>query len=241
MLVSVLSESLTTSLNRPSSQLRESMKRPSFALWACALLLLVLGGFALADRRLSHRTSRPEPNNPRATDRHYVSPPQLVRGDDTDTTTLDGTDQHGVQRSWNELSAGKPVVVVFVKAGCPCSIEFEPYFHRVAMTYPDAIRFVTIINGDVPTAQRFATDNHVSYPVLADESHTLIKRFHAKHGATVVLLSPSGKREAHWPGCSREMMRELSERIAQMSGVREQQIDLTGLPSALTAGCAYSQ
>jgi len=218
------------------------MKRPSFALWACAVLLLVLGGFALADRQLSYRAprSQTEPSNSRPADRHYVSPPQLGQSNDTETT-LEGTDQYGVRRSWPDLSTGKPVAVVFVKAGCPCSVEFEPYFHRVAAAYPDAVRFVTVINGDVPAGRRFADDNHVSYPVLADESQTLINRFHAKHGATVLLLSPSGKREAQWPGCSREMMRELSERIARLSSVREEQIDVAGLPSALTAGCAFSQ
>ncbi|MCE9566926.1 MAG: redoxin family protein [Planctomycetes bacterium] len=217
------------------------MKRPSFALWACALLLFVLCGFAVADRQFGNRAPRPESTSPRTADRHYVSPPQLVQSSSDTDATLTGTDQNGVHRTWNDLSAGKPVVVVFVKNGCPCSVEFEPYFHRVAAAYPDAVRFVTIINGDVPTARRFTADNHVAYPVLADESQTLIKRFHARHGATVVLLSASGKREAQWPGCSQEMMRELSERIARMSSVREEHVDVAGLPSALTAGCAFSQ
>jgi peroxiredoxin len=219
------------------------MKRTRFALWVCALLLLVLGGFAVADWQLGQRAARPNGVSPRIADRHYVSPQQLADGHTTETrdAPLSGIDQHGVPRSWSDLSTGRSVALVFVKDGCPCSVEFEPYFHRLAAAYPEAVRFVTIINGDVRTARRFADENHVPYPVLADEAHALITRFHAEHGATVVLLSASGKLEGRWPGCSREMMCELSGRIARISQFREEMIDVAGLPGALTAGCAYSQ
>ncbi|MGL5096490.1 MAG: peroxiredoxin family protein, partial [Planctomycetia bacterium] len=145
------------------------------------------------------------------------------------------------QRSWQDLSGGKPVVVVFVKNGCPCSAEFEPYFHRVAAAYPDSVRFAAVIDGDVPAARRFAGDNHVPFPVIADESKAIIERFRAEHGATVVLLSPSGKRAARWPGCSQEMMRDLGALVARLGDVPEQPIKVVGLPGALTAGCAYTQ
>lgn len=217
------------------------MNRTRVALWICAALLLAAGGIAVADRRLGRESPSPVPFAPRPADRHYVSPQQLAQAGavDPDAGSLAALDQHGEHRTWNDLSAGRPVVLVFVKAGCPCSVEFEPYFHRLAAAYPSAVRMVTIINGDVPTARRFADENQTPYPVLADAERAIIKRFHAEHGATVVLLSPSGKIETRWPGCSQDMMRDLSERIARLGQIEMQSMDVAGLPGALTAGCTY--
>jgi hypothetical protein len=38
----------------------------------------------------------------------------------------------GKRREWQDLAAARPVVAVFIKRGCPCSVEFEPFFHRLS-------------------------------------------------------------------------------------------------------------
>jgi len=146
----------------------------------------------------------------------------------------------GRRRTWQELSGGDPVVVVFIKKGCPCSVEFEPFFHRLYRAYAESVRFVGVIDGGVETARRYAEDNHVPYLVLADPERVLISRFRAENGAYVALVTPAEVLDTLWPGCSAEMMRELSRRIAYLAGVEEQSIETTDLPTALTTGCPFA-
>lgn len=155
--------------------------------------------------------------------------PLIVMGDD------------GRRREWKELAAARPVVVVFIKAGCMCSLEFEPFFHRMARAYQGAVRFVGVIDGRVEMARQYVESNHVPYLVLADPGSETISRFRAKNGAYVALVTSGGTIDTLWPGCSAGMMHELGQRIALLSGVEEQPVDTSGLPSVLTTGCPYKQ
>jgi peroxiredoxin len=141
---------------------------------------------------------------------------------------------------WAELSAGRPLVLVFIKKGCPCSVEFEPFFHRVEKSYRDCVRFAGVIDGPADVARRYAQANQVPYPVLADAERQLIGRFQAESGAYVALVTPAGVLDTLWPGCSAEMMRELSRRIAALAGVEERPVDCTRMPNALMTGCRFS-
>jgi hypothetical protein len=147
----------------------------------------------------------------------------------------------GRQRDWNELSGGQPVVIVFIKQDCPCNIEFEPFFHRLYQSYKDSARFVGVIDGGVETARRYANANRVPYLVLADPEQVLISRFRVENGAYVALMTPAGVLDTLWPGCSTEMMRDLSRRIAARAGVEEQPVATSGLPDVLTTGCPFAR
>jgi peroxiredoxin len=143
-------------------------------------------------------------------------------------------------RTWQELSGGHPVVVVFIKKGCPCNVEFEPFFHRLYQAYRASVHFVGVIDAGVETARQYAEDNHVPYLVLADSERALISRLRAENGAYVALVTPAEVLDTLWPGYSAEMMCELSRRIAKLAGVEEEPVDTTGLPSALTTGCPFA-
>jgi peroxiredoxin len=146
----------------------------------------------------------------------------------------------GRRRTWQELAGGHPVVVVFIKKDCPCNVEFEPFFHRLYRAYRGSVRFVGVIDGGVETARRYAENNQVPYLVLADPERALISCFRAENGAYVALVTPAEVLDTLWPGCSAEMMRDLSRRIAEIASVEEQPIETTGLPSALTTGCPFA-
>jgi hypothetical protein len=146
----------------------------------------------------------------------------------------------GKRRNWKELAAARPVVMVFIKRGCPCSVEFEPFFHRLSRAYRGPVCFVGVIDGGVETARRYSEANRVPYLVLADPRRVLISNFRAENGAYVALVTPAGILDTLWPGCSAEMMLELSRRIAHLAGIKEQRIETTGLPNVLTTGCPFA-
>jgi hypothetical protein len=179
-----------------------------------------------------------------AAEKHYVTPQQLVAAGAMSAhalgpLTVVGHD--GRRLEWKELAEGRPVVVVFIKAGCPCNVEFEPFFHRLARAYHESVCFAGVIDGPVETARQYAESNHVPYLVLADPGRGVISRFRAANGVYVALVTPAGTIDTLWPGCSAGMMLEMSRRIADLASVEEQPIETSGLPSVLTTGCPFAE
>jgi peroxiredoxin len=203
-------------------------------LWFTGLVLLawaaLLGVSALGNRW----PQPPRPPAPRAElpQTHHVTPKQL-------TAAGSLTDRPAPMLDTLGHDGRRPLVVVFLKAGCPCSPEMEPFFHRLHRLYQDPVRFAAVIDGPDDVARAYAADNRVPYPVLADPAKTLIRHYHAENSAYVVLIDPRGRIDALWPGVSADMMHELGRRAARLAGVAEAPVDTRGLPAALTTGCPF--
>jgi peroxiredoxin len=177
-------------------------------------------------------------------ERHYVTPNQLeTSGEAAGRQVMRGTllASDGRYVDWDDLSAGRPIVVVFIKDGCPCSIEFEPFFHRVARAFAEHVQFVGVIDGACDVASAYVAANDVPYPVLADPDRALIRDFAAKNAAYVALVSAEGIVDAMWPGCSAEMMQDLCGKMAARVGINEPPIDFLGMPGPLTTGCPFRE
>lgn len=159
---------------------------------------------------------------------------------DRNLADLEAKGHDGVQRGWTELSAGQAVVFVFVKVGCPCNVEFEPFFRRVEQLYRGSVRFVAVIDGTVEDALEYAGEMKVPYPVLADPGSTLLRRFGAENGGYVVLLAPDGTVNGFWPGCSADGLRDLGRRIARLAMIEERPLDISGMPGPLITGCPFA-
>lgn len=208
-----------------------------------ALLVALVGGAWLllddADRQIL--ANAPD-STARTQQPHYVTPQQLKASNAMVDGVVDGltvTTSDGSSLGWSELSDGAPVVLIFVKQGCPCSIEFAPHFQQVEATYRGAVRFADVIDADVARAGRWKHDHDVAYTVLSDADRKLIRRFGAKNGAYVALLSPDGRIDRFWPGFSRDALRELVGRIAVLTGRTPRAVDPGDLPAALTSGCPF--
>jgi peroxiredoxin len=225
-----------------------SRERGSTRQWPLptAIVAVLLGAWAvifwMAGRRPAALPTS-APAQQLAAEKHYVTPQQLVAcgamsARSLGPLTLVGHD--GRRREWSALAAARPVVVVFIKAGCPCSVEFEPFFHRLARAYRGSVCFAGVIDAPVETARQYAESNHVPYLVLADPGKDLISRFGATNGAYVALVTPAGTIDTLWPGCSAEMMLEMSRRIADLAGIEEQRVETSGLPGVLTTGCPFA-
>ena len=146
----------------------------------------------------------------------------------------------GVRFTWPGEGRARPLVLVFIKRGCPCSVEFEPLFHRLAGRYRDVADFVGVIDAGADLARAYAVANKVPYRVLADPDRTIVMRLGAKSGGYVALLGSSGEVDTLWPGCSADMMRELGRRIAALGAAAERPIDVSEMPKVLTTGCPFS-
>jgi AhpC/TSA family len=202
--------------------------------WAVLWWLTDLGMEATSSRR-------PDVSRP-ATNKHYVTPAQLVESGglaDRKVRSISAVARDETVFSWAGMSGARPLVLVFIRRGCPCSVEFEPFFHRLAGRYRDVAEFAGVIDAGADAALAYATANKTPYRVLADPDRAVIDRFEAKNGGYVALLRPEGAIDTLWPGCSAEMMRELGRRIAELGAVTERPIDVAGMPGALTTGCPF--
>jgi peroxiredoxin len=173
---------------------------------------------------------------------HYVTPRQVAKSNAMvrqAVTGVDATDQEGTRRDWSAISGGQPVVLVFVKEGCPCNVEFEPFFQRVEHLYRGKVRFAAVIDGDDAAARAYAAELKTPYPVLADPNRELIRRFKAENGGYVALLTSDATIDGVWPGCSADGLRDLGRRIARLSGVQERPLDTSGMPGPLITGCPF--
>jgi peroxiredoxin len=161
---------------------------------------------------------------------HYVTPRQVAASNAMVDRVVD----------LEEFAAeGRPVVLVFIKAGCPCSVEFEPFFHRVEKLYRDEVRFAGVIDASAEEANAYRAAQHVPYPVLADPRRRLIRRFRVENGGYVALLTPDGVIAGFWPGCTAVTLEQLGGRIARLVGVPQRPLDMSGMPASLITGCPF--
>lgn len=205
------------------------------------LFALTLAGIAFASLWAMRPTSTPfTPTTVERFERHFVTPDDLSAAErlarqpaePIATTAHDGTSFR-----WPDAANSRPLALVFVKAGCPCSEEFEPHFRRLHTAYGDVVTFAAVVDGDVPAAREFVDRVRLPYPALADPAGDLGRRFHARNGGYLALLTATGTVDSLWPGCSTDLFADLGRHLAASAGVAERPLDLTGLPGAAVTGC----
>ncbi|APW62843.1 peroxiredoxin family protein [Paludisphaera borealis] len=139
-----------------------------------------------------------------------------------------------------ELTRKGPVVLAFIKEGCPCSIESQPYFNRLFEAYGAKVPFFGVIDGPVNRAGKWGRVNHAAFPILSDVDLTIIHDYKAESSAYLALVSQGGTIEKLWPGYSVEMLNEVSARLAKFAGMDVQPIDTTGAPQGeMLTGCPF--
>ncbi len=175
-------------------------------------------------------------------EKHFVTLPQLAESGSMTTFRLGSrpvVDTNGERRDWTGLLRGRPALVVFIKQGCPCSVEFEPYFQGLVKQYRDRVAFVGVFDGTPAEASEYAVANRAHYPIVADAKLELVRAFKVKNGGYVGLLRSDGAIETLWPGFSASMMSELNDAVARSAGTTPRTIETNGLPATLTTGCPY--
>ena len=197
----------------------------------------------LADRERSEIPAREIIPAKPAVEKHFVTPEQLVECGALAERRIEpfsAVAHDGARFTWPAAGGARPLVLVFIKRGCPCSVEFQPFFHRLEQRYRDAADFVGVIDADADSARAYAAANKVPYRVLADPDRAIIARFEARNGGYVALLGGNGQLDTLWPGCSAEMMRALGRRIAALRAIEERSLDVSNLPKVLTTGCPFA-
>lgn len=147
----------------------------------------------------------------------------------------------GKQISLKQLAGEKPVVVYFIKEGCPCSQTYEPFIQEFASNYADVAHVVGIIDGDADTARRWSSRYVNRYPIANDPTNATMIRWGATNSAFTALVDQQGKLVAYWPGYSRWMLEEMSQKLAELAGVPRRRLAVLDAPSQLYTGCSFGE
>ena len=144
----------------------------------------------------------------------------------------------GKSHTLGELCRTGPVVLTFVKDGCPCSEAAQPFFNQIQAAYPGA-EFLGVIDAESEKARRWAKKFRVDYPILLDPACAIVRAYKVENSAYVVLVDARGRILKHWPGYSTSMLRELGATLAELTHTAEKLTNLTDAPIEPFSGCPF--
>lgn len=148
-------------------------------------------------------------------------------------------DSEGKDQTLAGIRGEKPGVLVMTKEGCPCSIESQPFFNKIAEHFEERVAFLGIIDGDPQVGKKHKTDFSVPYPMLSNTEIEVFKQYQAKQSVYIFLISADGTLEQVWPGYSKSMLEELNSKLAAASDMPPAQLDLQMAPEEMTSGCYF--
>lgn len=135
--------------------------------------------------------------------------------------------------------SGKPKVLIMTKDGCPCSMEAQVNWNRMAIHYGGAVEFLAIMDSDAQGARDFQLDFGVPYTILCSTDDKVFRLFGAKQSVYTYFVSATGTIEAVWPGYNLDMVKDLNVRLADATGKSPWDIDQAMAPPTMTSGCYF--
>jgi peroxiredoxin len=175
-------------------------------------------------------------------EKHRVTPAMLAATGAMATTPAPslrarGTD--GVDHDLGELIRSGPLVLVFIKHDCPCSVDAQRFFNRLHIAYGKKVRFLGVIDRDADGGRAWGQQNRTSFPLLADPGLSIVRAYKAESSAYLAVVAKGGTIDCLYPGYSTTMLSEASERIARLAGVEAVPIVSAGAPDELSTGCPF--
>lgn len=150
-------------------------------------------------------------------------------------------DTNGKFISLRQLRTEKPVIVYFIKEGCPCSETYEPFIQEFARNYLDVAHFVGVMDGTPDDAKLWSKRFVDPYPILNDPSNKTMNDWEATNSAFTALVDKNGNLVAYWPGYSRWMLEELSQKLSELTNVPRRRLSILDAPSQLYTGCSFGE
>lgn len=148
---------------------------------------------------------------------------------------------NGRSYSMTAMTKDQPLLIFFIEKECPCCLGAKHFVESLANAYEGHAQVVGIINADDMVAQTWVKTTAPIFPVLQDPDQTVIRKYAAERGVYTTLIAPGGTIDSAFAGYSKDMLTELSTRIAKLAGVKEARINTTAAPETLTSGCLFPE
>ena len=208
------------------------------------LFLMLLGaGFFFFRARMDASLRNNGPADPEDK-KHLVTEPMTKKAQSRETQPAPEfllPDTQGKMFGLKTLRSEKPVIVYFIKDGCPCSETYEPFIQELARNYLDVAHFVGVMDGDQQTISAWSKRFVNPYPILGDPSNKTMNDWEATNSAFTALVDKEGNLVAYWPGYSRRMLEELSQKLSELTNVPRRRLAILDAPSQLYTGCSFGE
>lgn len=148
-------------------------------------------------------------------------------------------DETGTMRSLASFIGDRPALLFFIEKDCPCCLGAKHFMERLGSMYRGHLSVIGIINASGKTAESWRRVTRPKFPVLEDPQQRVIRQYDAERGVYTTLVRPDGVIEKAYPGYSKDVLDEMSRRIARLAGVEYQPYRSIAAPDRLTSGCAF--
>lgn len=148
-------------------------------------------------------------------------------------------DEKGRDVRLDDVLQERPVLLVFTKDECPCSMEAQPFFNDLAKAYEGKVVFIGVMDSPPIVADKFVSDFRVPYRMLSASDDQVFRAYGSKQSAYVTLIGKDGVIVKQWPGYSRAMLADLNERLATVAETLAAPVDLSRAPEVLNSGCPF--
>jgi peroxiredoxin len=216
--------------------------------WIRALFVIATGAVMAAYGYVAFRSIVQGPSvriplKPLKQPEKHVASQEMIRqaGElaDRPAPPFSAVDGQGGTHDSRAIFGHRPVVLVFIKNGCPCSVSAQPFFDKIAKAIGEDAEFLGVIDGTTETAKAWGEKYRVRIPILADPEVRIVRDYGAESSVYVVLIGQDGKIARVWPGHSRDMLRELVSLLEAGTGRKVGEIDFDDAPMDLMAGCPF--
>ena len=148
--------------------------------------------------------------------------------------TLTGSD--GQVHTLDALTADGPVLLYFIKDGCPTNDQALPHYAALAKGYGDGVRLVGVLNRSGEAAEKWLEKWQPPYLVLLDPDKEVINAYGAKRSPWVVEMARGGERAQTWEGYSAIALEQQSAVLATAQGRTAVPVDAAALPAKMRYG-----
>jgi peroxiredoxin len=147
----------------------------------------------------------------------------------------------GSEKDLAALLASSPVLLTFIKDGCPCSEAAQPFFNRLHAAYGERCAFLGVIDREAEAGIAWARKFRAAYPLMLDPALDLVRAYEIENSAYVVLIDTDGRIRKMWPGYSVGMLNEVGAMLAELAGTEPQKLEVADAPDDLYSGCPYDR
>jgi thiol-disulfide isomerase/thioredoxin len=113
---------------------------------------------------------------------------------------LEAIDLQGRKIDLRQASAGKPIVVFFVRTDCPISNRYAPVIEHLQSAYRGRAAFWLVYPDNDEPAEKIRAhmkDYGLTLPVLRDPGHTLVRMSQAEVTPEAAVFAPDGALSYH--------------------------------------------
>ena len=143
----------------------------------------------------------------------------------------------GKHYTLKNLTASKPVLLMFFSAGCPHNAHGIEDMNRMSAMLKGKVRVAGMVNLDAAQTKQLAAKYHAKVPILSDLSAKTIMGFGASAGLDNALVLANGQIAKSWNGYNQSTIRQFEAELRK-SGGPDLKLNLGSLPKDRQSGCA---